>query len=94
MRNIPMKMKAPKHAGRKSHIHRVTMEKGANGGYTLEAHKRFSDSKGANSPWDGPPPEMHAFSSYKDAHDALPQMFGEAHPSTKPAKGDDIELPE
>lgn len=89
------RVEGKKGAGRKMVPHRVTLEKGENGGYSADVHNKYADGKGSGmGEW--PDSTHHAFSSFQEAHDALPEMFDEAHPSTKPAKAQEgsEELPE
>ena len=82
--NRSTRMEAPKHAGRKTVPHRATITKHDNGGYTVEMQHKYQDAKDEFG--DRPAPVSAAFDSHEKMASALPEMFDEEHPSTKPAK--------
>lgn len=89
MKSSPSAMKnnrvtAPKHAGRKHSPHRAHITKHDNGGYSVEVDSKYHDAKDEFG--DRPASVSSAFDNFEDMYSALPQMFGNAHPSTKPAK--------
>jgi hypothetical protein len=91
----PTKVSAPKHKTVKHEMHRMSIEKADNGGYSVEHHFRPKGKKGRSEMMGGDykPIETHVFTDFQSMHDHMPKAFDEKVPSAAATQEGNEEVP-